>query len=252
MLYPLLVSSIAGVSTAIGAVIIICSKNITDNQMGFSQGFAAGVMLAVSILDILPESFKNYFVYMNGFNAARSVAVLFAAGIVMGWAVCGVALPGTAVEQSDKTASAKRMALVTTAVMVFHNMPEGVLTFFSAAKDLTVGAKMALAVALHNIPEGMAIAAPVLYISGSKTKAFMRSFAAGMAEPFAGLVAYILLHSFITPAFLNGVMPMVAGVMCQAAVCELIPNSARISNFQHTLCGIITGIIVMSIGLFMF
>ena len=252
MLYPLLVSSIAGVSTAIGAVIIICSKNIGDKQMGISQGFAAGVMLAVSLLDILPESFGNYYVYMNTANSLKAVLSLFTAGVVMGWGVSGVALPEKPADNSDKLASARRMAIITTAVMVFHNLPEGVLTFFSAASDLSVGLKMAVAVALHNIPEGMAIASPVLYITGSKTQAFLRSFSAGMAEPVGGFLAYVILQRFITPAFLNGIMPVVAGVMCQAAVCELIPNSVRISNIQHTLYGIIWGIIVMSIGLFMF
>ena len=111
---------------------------------------------------------------------------------------------------------------------------------------------MAMAVALHNIPEGMAIAAPVLYVTKSRIKAFMPAFLAGMAEPVGGMLVFILLHNFITPAFLNGVMPVVAGVMCQAAICQLIPESVRISKIQHTLCGIITGIIVMSIGLFMF
>ena len=252
MLYPLLVSSIAGVSTAIGAIIIICSKNTGDKQMAIAQGFAAGVMLAVSLLDILPESFGNYYVYMNGLKATKAVASLFVAGLVMGWAVSCIALPDIETNKTDKLASARRMAVITTVVMIFHNLPEGVLTFFSATRDLSLGLKMAVAVALHNIPEGMAIASPVLYVTGSKIKAFTRSFLAGMAEPVGGLLAYLLLQKFISPAFLNGIMPVVAGVMCQAAVCELIPNSIRISNFKHTLYGIIWGIIVMSIGLFMF
>ena len=252
MLYPLIVSSVAGVSTAIGALIIICSKNINDKYMGISQGFAAGVMLAVSALDILPESFGNYYTYMNGGEAIKAVLSLFVVGVIMGWAISGLVLPDVQIDNSDKIMTARRMGIITTAVMVFHNMPEGVLTFFSAARDIKVGAKMALAVALHNIPEGMAIASPVIYTTGNRTKAFVRSFTAGMAEPAAGLMAYILLQKFIGPSFLNGVMPVVAGVMCQAAVCELIPNSVRISNIKHTLCGIIWGIIVMSIGLFMF
>ena len=252
MLYPLIVSSVAGVSTAIGALIIICLKNIDDKYMGISQGFAAGVMLAVSFLDILPESFGNYYVYMNGGEAVKAVLSLFAVGVIIGMAICGVALPDMQKDASDKVMTARRMGIITTAVMVFHNMPEGVLTFFSAARDIRVGAKMAMAVALHNIPEGMAIASPVMYTTGNRAKAFMRAFTAGMAEPAAGLLVYMVLHSFIGPAFLNGVMPVVAGVMCQAAVCELIPNSVRISNIKHTLCGIIWGIIVMSIGLFMF
>ena len=252
MIYPLLVSSLAGISTAIGALVVISSSGITDKGMAMSQGFAAGVMLTVSLADIIPESYEKYYVYMNAANAIRAVASLFALGWVMGVAVSRFAVPDTDVNHTDKMESARKMALVTTVVMVFHNMPEGVLTFFTSTQNMAVGMKMALAVALHNIPEGMAIAAPVLYVTGSKARAFCRSFAAGMAEPVGGLLAFGLLHHFITPAFLNGIMSVVAGVMCQAAVCQLIPESARISNIQHTLYGIIGGIIVMSIGLLLF
>ncbi len=252
MLYPLLLSSVAGVSTAIGAVIIISSNGITDKGMAISQGFAAGVMLAVSAFDILPESFGNYYLYMNRPEAFKAVACLFLTGWIMGNALSAVVVPEGEAPRNDKISSAGRMAVITTAVMVFHNLPEGVLTFFSSTEDIHLGMKMALAVALHNIPEGMAIAAPVLYVTKSRRKAFLRAFGAGMAEPAGGLIAFAVLHRFITPMLINGIMPVVAGVMCQAAICQLIPESARISNIQHTLYGIIGGIIIMSIGLFLF
>lgn len=251
MMYPLLVSTLAGVSTAVGAFIVIVAGRINDREMSVAQGFAAGVMLAVSVMDILPESYSGYFVYMNHINALKSVASLFITGWVMGLALSSAAVPGQA-DYTDKKDTVGRMAVLTTMVMVFHNMPEGVLTFFASTTDAVAGAKMALAVALHNIPEGMAIAAPVLYVTASRGRAFLRAFMAGMAEPLAGLLAYVALHSYMSPAFLNGVMPVVAGIMCQAAICELIPNSVRISNIKHTFCGIIYGIIVMSLGLLLF
>lgn len=251
MLYPLLVSSIAGVSTAIGAIFVIISSGITDKGMAISQGFAAGVMLTVSLVDIIPESFEKYYVYMNGINAFKAVMSLFCLGWIMGMAVSRLAVPEYNTDKTDKIATAQKMAVITTVVMVFHNMPEGVLTFFSSTQDIEVGLKMAIAVALHNIPEGMAIAAPVLYVTKSRLKAFIRAFLAGMAEPAGGVVAYLVLQDFISEPLLNGIMPVVAGVMCQAAVCQLIPESFRISKIQHTLYGIIGGIIAMSIGLLM-
>lgn len=251
MLYPFFISSLAGLSTAIGALLVIGAKKIDDSRMGFSQGFAAGVMLAVSLLDILPHSFSGYFEYMNTANALKSVLSLFVTGWVMGAALVSIAVPDRQ-NFTDKKTAAGKMAIITTLVMVFHNMPEGVLTFFTSTADKTSGLKMALAVALHNIPEGMAIAAPVLHVTSSRKKAFLRALAAGMAEPAAGLMAYVFLHRYMSAAFLNGMMPTVAGIMCQAAICRLIPDSARISNFKHTFCGIITGIIAMSIGLLLF
>lgn len=250
MLHSVIICTLAGLSTALGALLVIYWK-ITTEKMALSQGFAAGVMLAVSLLDLLPESYGRYFVYMNSLYSFRAVASLFVCGWVAGIAISRLAVP-TAYDKDVSTASARRMALLTTLVMVIHNLPEGMLTMFSSAENISSGLKMAFAVALHNLPEGMAIAAPVLYVTSSRKKAFMQAFWAGMSEPAGGLLAYFVLHSFVTIHFLNGLMPVIAGIMCQAAICELIPDSVRLSNIKHTLYGIISGIIVMSIGLFVF
>ena len=137
-------------------------------------------------------------------------------------------------------------------VMIIHNLPEGMLTVFATAQDLRFGAVVTMAIALHNLPEGIAIAAPVLYITNSRYKAFIYSLMAGMAELAGGVAAYMIFKDVITPALMNGVMPVVAGIMCQAALCEMIPAGRKISDFYHTMYGIISGIIVMSIGLFVF
>lgn len=253
MFYPVLICTFAGLSTALGAVVVILAGNISNEKMSFSQGFAAGVMVAVSVLDLLPESFFKYYVYMNALTAFKAVASLFFCGWVAGTAISLLAVPVEFKTDADSSlSSAARMAALTTLVMVIHNLPEGMLTIFTSAEDISFGLKMALAVALHNLPEGMAIASPVLYVTKSRAKAFFQSLMAGMAEPFGGLLAYLILQDILTPAFLNGFMPVVAGVMCQTAICELIPYSAKISNIKHTIYGIITGIITMSIGLFLF
>ncbi len=252
MFYPVIVCTFAGLATALGGVFIIINGGITEKGLSVSQGFAAGVMLAVSALDLIPESYSVYYTYMPALTAFKAVASLFAAGWIIGGLVSSVALPTRPYTENDTLSTVRRMALITMAVMVIHNLPEGMLTIFTSSADISMGLKMAVAVALHNIPEGMAIASPLLYTTGSRTKAFLWSLAAGMAEPLGGILAYTLLKNIITPAFLNGFMPMVAGVMCQAAICELVPTAAKLSNIKHTFYGIITGIAVMAIGLFMF
>ncbi len=250
MFYPVLMCTLAGMATAVGGLIVVMGGVIDNKKMSLSQGFAAGVMLAVSVMDLMPESFGHYNVYMPFATALKAVLSLFFTGRVIGGAIEGVALPKTVTDENE--AVVKRMAVITTAVMVIHNLPEGVLTMFTSARDARFGARMAFAVALHNLPEGLAIASPVYYVTKSKFRAFMLTFLAGMAELFGGAVAYILLKDFITPDFLNGLMPIIAGIMCQAAVAELIPAGVKLSNFKHTLYGILCGIILIAIGLFMF
>ena len=188
---------------------------------------------------------------MPEFTALKAVLSLFFTGWIMGSAIEGIALPREKYK-GDSVESVRRMAAVTTLVMVLHNLPEGVLTMFTATRDTAMGLRVALAVALHNLPEGMAIAAPVLYVTGSRWRAFLRSLLAGLAEPAGGIIAYLLLKDLLSAAFLNGVMPVVAGIMCQAAICELLPDAIKLSNIKHTIYGTIAGILMMSIGLFLF
>lgn len=252
MMYSALICTFAGLSTALGAVAVILNGGIDKNKMSFFQGFAAGVMLAVSLLDLIRESYINYSAYMPVSAALRAVLQLFCCGMIIGRAMSGLACPSPRQGESGENFSVRRIAFLTTAVMVLHNLPEGMLTMFAGARDTSFGLRMAIAVALHNIPEGMAIASPVLYITKNGKKAFLQALWAGMAEPLGGIASYLLLRKFISAAFLNGLMPIIGGVMCQAAVFELIPSAVKISNIKHTICGIITGIAVMCIGLFMF
>ncbi len=252
MLYPILLCGFAGLSTALGGLVVILSGGIDNKKMSLSQGFAAGVMLSVSVMDLLPESYGHYFTYMPGADRIKAVFSLFAAGWVIGTAISGVALPKTKGKKQTDIETVSRMAVVTTAVMVLHNLPEGVLTMFTSSRDLNFGLRMSIAVALHNMPEGMAIASPVYYVSKSKAKAFLLTLWAGMAELAGGVAAYLIASDFLTPSLVNGLMPVIAGIMCRAAVEELIPAGVKLSKFKHTFYGILCGIILISIGLFVF
>lgn len=252
MFYPVMICTFAGLATALGAVIVLAPGGISEKGLSVSQGFAAGVMLAVSALDLLPESYSVYYTYMPALAAFKAVSSLFVIGWIIGNLISSVAVPGGIYTEPDTALSVRRIAIITMAVMVLHNLPEGMLTIFTSSTDIVDGLRMAVAVALHNIPEGMAIASPVLYTTHSSAKAFLSALAAGMAEPLGGILAYTLLKGIVTPSFLNGFMPVVAGVMCRAAVCELIPSAVKLSNIKHTFYGIISGITVMAIGLFLF
>ena len=208
MYYPFLLCALAGLSTSLGAVFVILGGGINDDKMSFYEGFAAGVMLAVSRFDLIPESYKSYLSYLTRLQGARAVFLLFLSGVVVGFAMSKFCDTFTFKYSSRQGQIIGRTAFLTTLIIVLHNLPEGMLTIFTAAKNARFGLKVSRAVALHNIPEGMAVAGPVLYLSKSKKKAFMQAFWRGMAELFGGFVSYFLLFSFINTAFLNGIMPL--------------------------------------------
>lgn len=252
MIYSAALCTFAGFATALGALAVIAKGGIHKEKMAFFQGFAAGVMLSVSFMDLLAESYENYNIYMPRPKAAWSVLSLVLCGAVIGAALARLSTPQMNEGEERDVFTVRKMAVLTTVVMVLHNMPEGMLTMFAGAQDMDFGLKMAVAVALHNIPEGMAIAGPVLYTTKSPSKAFSQAFWAGMAEPIGGIGTYLLLKNFISRAFINGLMPIIGGIMIQTAVFQLIPSAIKISNIKHTIYGIIIGTMVMSIGLLLF
>ncbi|MEG2928275.1 MAG: ZIP family metal transporter [Oscillospiraceae bacterium] len=249
MLYPIFLCTLSSLSTGLGGVAIALSKRITDRTMSLSQGFAAGVMLGISVFDMVPHAYINSLKYLTTGEAAAGIVGLFISGWVIGALLGQLVVPRYGGESQNQF-TAKRMMMITTAVVVLHNLPEGMLTIFSAASDRDFGLRMALAIALHNLPEGMAIAAPVLYVTASRPRAIFQSFMAGMAELLGGIITLLLFKDFIQESFINGLLPIIGGIMCQTSICELIPSGAKISSLKYTIYGIIIGIAVMCIGIF--
>lgn len=249
MLYSIFLCTFASLSTAIGGLIVVLLKKISDKTMAISQGFAAGVMLAVSFVDMLPECYNNSIKYMTKDYVITGIIVLFIVGWIIGIFVEDLVVPEKT-EQTEQMYTAKKLSLITTAVIVLHNLPEGVLTIFSGMNNQRFGLSMAMAIALHNLPEGIAVAAPVMYLTNSKMKAFMQSLLTGLAELFGGLLALILLHRFISESFINGLLAIIAGIMAQASVCQLIPTGAKFTQFKDVFIGILLGVIVMCLGMF--
>lgn len=249
MVYAILLCGVASLSTGLGGIVVAMFPRMSKRTLCISQGFAAGVMLGISFMDMLPKSFASLAQTGGVYSAAAKELLLFAAGWVMAVMMAKVVAP----QQTDKNAGsferAKRLCFVTTAVIVLHNLPEGMLTSFSGYGDMTFGAQIAFAVALHNIPEGMAVASSVLYITSSKGRAVLQSFMAGVAELAGGAAALLLMHSFITPVFLNCVLGVISGVMVQVSLCELIPNGANIHSAKAVIYGIIGGLAAITIGI---
>ncbi len=251
-MYPFLMCALAGLSTGLGAVAVIAGGGISREKMSFYQGFAGGVMLTVSICDLLVEGYKKYISVYTAGQCLQRLVVLFLCGWAVGMAAASLCDTLRPPERENDVQTAYKMAVLTTFIMVLHNLPEGMLTIFTSAHSAQLGAKVTAAVALHNIPEGMAIAGPVLYASGSKWRAFWQSLLAGMSELAGGALTYFILGRYVNQWFISSFMPIIAGVMCQTAAMQLIPAAVRLSNIKHTIHGIIAGVVVMLTGIFAF
>jgi len=263
----------AGMATGIGSVIAFTAKRTNYRFLSIATGFSAGVMLYVSFVEILikgtrtlVECFGDYWVHW--INAASFFGGIILIGIVDN------AIPAKEnpheIHSEQETATLRktsdsvrannkklmRMGLFTALAITIHNFPEGLATFLAALQDPSLGLAIAVAVALHNIPEGISVSVPIFYATGNRTKAFMYSVLSGLAEPVGAIVAYCILWFFIGGE--HGIIPQevmgilfggVAGIMVYISLDELLPTSRAYGKGHDSLLGLIGGMGVMALSL---
>jgi len=145
-----------------------------------------------------------------------------------------------------------RMGLFSALAIGIHNFPEGLATFMSALSDPTLGISIAIAIAIHNIPEGLAVSAPIFYATKSRRKAFILSFLSGLAEPIGALIGYFVLRSIFNEATFGVIFASVAGIMVYISLDELLPTAEEYGEHHLAIGGLIVGMAVMAISLLLF
>jgi ZIP family zinc transporter len=243
---------IAGLSTGIGSAIAYLIKRPKISYLSFSLGLSAGVMIYISFMELLP-------------NAIGSIgqiwgAVAFFIGIgvtaLIDWLVPGPENPHEYEGIDEPTAKREdnylmRAGLLTALAIGIHNFPEGLATFASALSDVKLGVFIAIAIAIHNIPEGIAVSVPIYYASSNKNKAFLYSFLSGISEPIGAIIGYLILLPFLTQAVLAAILAFVAGVMIYISLDELLPMAHRYGYGHLVISGIVLGMLIMAFSLVM-
>jgi len=243
---------IAGLSTGIGSAIAYFIKKPKIIYLAFALGLSGGVMIYISFMEMLPDA-------METMGEARALLVFFIGIGIM--ALIDLLVPepenphnfGDIAEPTVAQGSHKlmRTGLFTALAIGVHNFPEGLATFAAALSDIRLGAFIAIAIAIHNIPEGIAVSVPIYYATGSKSKAFLYSFLSGVSEPVGALLGYLLLMPFLTPMVLAGTLAFVAGVMIYIALDELLPTAHRYGHGHLVIGGIVLGMLIMAASLLM-
>lgn len=277
ILYAIILTLFAGLSTAIGAVIAFFAKNDNLRILSFGLGFSAGVMIYISFMEILPTAFNDFkAVYAYG----EFLALLcFFGGIFLSafidkcipedlnphepkddyseLKVCPLPKktqkpptyhPGEVIKKIDSK-SLKRTGIFTAFAIAIHNFPEGFATFISSMDSLSFGIVIAIAVAIHNIPEGMAVSLPIYHATNDKKKAFIYSALSGLAEPFGAIVGALFILPFLSELTLAITFAFIAGIMVFISFDELLPQARTYDKAHDSLYGLIVGMGVMGISL---
>ena len=274
----------AGLATGIGSIFVFLTKRTNYRFLSVATGFSAGVMLYVSFVEIFFKGAKELLVaYGAPLGDWVNVGAFFAGILFIGLidnlipekqnphevhsaketAQLHVgAAPQPATETPKKEAAddenddLMRTGLFTALAIGIHNFPEGLATFLAALQDPALGVAIAIAIALHNIPEGISVAVPIFYATGDRRKAFIYSLLSGLSEPVGALVAYAALRLFvggpggvIPPQIMGLLFAGIAGIMVYISVDELLPTSRAYGKGHDSIYGLIAGMAVMAVSL---
>jgi zinc transporter, ZIP family len=251
----------AGLSTGIGSAIAFFTKTTNTKFLSVSLGFSAGVMIYVSFVEIFPKSIEIMAVE-NGLKTGNFLAVVgFFTGMLV-IAIIDKMVPSfenpheirmvediTTNVDEMKRRKLYRMGMMSALAIAIHNFPEGLATFIVALKDIKLGLPIAIAVAIHNIPEGIAVSVPIYYATGSRKKAFKYSFLSGLAEPVGALVGFLILMPFMNDILFGFIFAAVAGIMVFISIDELLPAAREYGQPHLSLYGLIGGMVVMAMSL---
>jgi len=266
VLFAFLVTLGAGLATAVGAAVGLFARHTNRQFLALALGFSAGVMIYVSFVEILPKAGDYITQGLSDMAGAVTTAGAFLAGLA-GMAVMYRVIPDLEhpelTNPSTKLPGEEQPVLVADRMLftaglgvalavTLHNFPEGMATFFLTLDDPQVGLSVALAIAIHNIPEGIAVVVPIYYATRNRSLAFGFGALSGLAEPLGDIIGYALLQPFITNYVLGVVFAAVAGIMVYISIDSLLPAARQYGNAQLALYGMIAGMAVMAASLVLF
>ena len=264
VLTAFLLTLLAGLSTGIGGATTLFCRKADTRFLGKALSFAAGVMLYVSFVEILAKGQSILLCALGLRRGAGYATLAFFLGL-LATATLDQLLPqintghpgACSAEENtnfDNTSQAglARMGLMSALAIAVHNFPEGLATFTSALQDPKLGVAIAVAIAIHNIPEGIVVAVPIYYATGNKKQAFWLALFTGLFEPVGALVGYLLLAPFLNEVVFGLAFMFIAGIMVFISLAELLPAARQYADDSTVNRSLLAGMAVMATSLLLF
>lgn len=246
--FAFVLTILAGLSTMIGSLAIFIKKKNHNIIILSALAFAAGVMITVSITDLVPESIA----LLRENLSSISTILLCVLGMMLGVTLSMLIdyyLPDKPINNS-KDKSLFKVGIISMIAIILHNIPEGIATFVAANNDVSLGISLAIAIAMHNIPEGISISVPIYYSTGSKGKAILYTFVSALSEPFGALITFLFLKNFMNDLILGMLFSVIAGIMLQISFCELLPTARKYDNKKYLVIFFGLGVLFMLLKFF--
>jgi ZIP family zinc transporter len=253
-------SLFAGLSTGIGSAMAFFTNRTSTKFLSLALGFSAGVMIYVSFVELFPEALHSLsHVYGESKGGWMTLAGFFGGILLIGIIdklIPNMENPHEVKRIEDMVGGVKpgsgklmRVGLFTALAIAIHNFPEGMASFTATLFDPSLGIAIAIAVAIHNIPEGIAVSIPIYFATGNRKKAFWFSFLSGLAEPIGALAVWLILMPFMSESLMGLIFSMIAGIMVFISLDELLPAAEEYGEHHLSIYGLIAGMAVMAFSL---
>ena len=262
LLFAFFLTLLAGLSTGVGSVIAFVSRRTNRKFLSVALGFSAGVMIYVSMIEIFATAQTTLTAQLGTRPGSWATVASFFGGMLV-IAVIDKLIPSAenphevrCMEETDGHPQADqrlmRMGVLTALAIAIHNFPEGLATFVSALQEPSVAIPIVAAIAIHNIPEGIAVSVPIYQATGSRSRAFRYSFLSGLSEPLGALLGFLVLRPIMSDTVFGVLFAAVAGIMVFISFDELLPAAREYGEHHLSIYGLISGMAMMAVSLLLF
>ena len=272
ILSALIITLIAGSATGLGGALVLFKKKLSSNFLAAALGLSAGVMIFISLAEMFPQA-QAEIMGIEGFTHGKAYVLLaFFVGIGIITLIdflipeyenpheaSGLSLDAHTpavgmLEQTGNEKALQRLGLMSALAIAIHNFPEGIATFIGALNDPQMGTGITFAIAIHNIPEGIAVAIPIYYATKSKGKALLLATLSGMSELIGALLCLAVTSIFGVELSGNGpafplILAAVAGIMIYISLDELLPTAEKYGKHHIAIAGVVAGMAIMGASL---
>ena len=248
IIVSLIISTIAGFATLLGGLLsyINISEEKRNKFITFCLSFSLAIMISLSVFELIPETFITLLKEYSILNTNFIIIGVFIIGVII-----ILVLNKIIDRMSQNENNLYKLGILNMIALMAHNLPEGIATFMSSYNDINLGIKIAIAIMLHNIPEGISIAIPIYYATKSRGKALKMTALSSLAEPLGALLCYIFLKDNINEFSIGIILTLVAGIMITLAIHELLPEAKKYKEDKILSLGIICGVLLMIINVFL-
>lgn len=235
---PIFLSFLAGISTVLGGLVIIFKKEYNSQNLSVFLGFSAGIMIGISLFDLL----YNSYIYLS--NKTNNIILIFIF-VILGILIA-ILIDKLVPKGSNEIG---RVGVISLIGIIIHNIPEGIATFITASYDIKLGISFALAIAIHNIPEGIAISIPLFNKTRNIKSTLLFTSIAGFSELLGAIISCIFLSNYINTTTMGILFAIIAGIMLHISFFELLPLSLS-NDKKRGIYSLIMGILFILINIY--